>query len=112
MIEKLKAALAALEDPNEVGYLREQALDALRSVIAEMEAERPVAYVAYSPTNGNGLRLFFDKKDARRYADDLSPLYTHPQPKAALPKCMKCGDQLMSSFASTCYACNQKTKGK
>jgi len=31
-----------------------------------------------------------------------------PQPKAEPPKCVKCGDKLMSSFANTCYACNQK----
>lgn len=70
---------------------------------------------------------------------EAEPLYTHPQPKAEpcycdkngigapgvscgdcpdrdykpkaeSPKCVKCGDELMSSFASTCYACNQKAK--
>jgi len=30
------------------------------------------------------------------------------KPKAEPPKCVKCGDKLMSSFTNTCYACKQK----
>lgn len=87
MIEKLKTVLAAYEYHIKQTRPIDRSVKAiayLRSVIAEMEAEQPAAYLAYSPTKGNGLRLFLDKKDARRYADDLSPLFTHPQPKQRL----------------------------
>ena len=115
MIEKLKSALAALEGtiPRLSPYGEQDWLDAkkaitdLRSVIAEMEAAEPVANVR-TFTNGAGRReqrvvVIGDVNDG-----DL--LYTHPQPKAEPPKCVKCGDELMSSFTSTCYACNQKAK--
>jgi len=157
MIEKLNFALAALENPNEVDYLCEQALDALRSVIAEMEAAEPVAWRVLE--SRSRYALYFHKPSADRAGEIQTPrtfpepLYTHPQPKtepvawmaksksgnvrftnigisadelekmgwkitplttfAAQPKaeptkCVKCGDELMSSFTNTCYACKQK----
>jgi len=189
MIEKLNFALAALEDPNEVGYLREQALDALRSVIAEMEAGEPVMEIGENEslmcrTLPLGTKLYthphpkaepdrpveanktmggpvqepvklwlwknfvngvpeywaFDNafpvgvehsdpltlgepcgyallKESRKGRNDIADnevlrRVVAAEPQAKPPKCVKCGDELMSSFASTCYTCNQKTKGK
>ena len=98
MIEKLKAALEALEAEQPW-----HAMEDLRSVIAEMESAEPVAHLCRSDSG------FFDVLSDKA-CKECFPVYTHPHPKAEPTKCVKCGDELMSSFASTCYTCNQKAK--
>jgi len=121
MIEKLKSVLAALEasqqfveassnaklHPGWGSQLDEAevAITNLQSVIAEMEAGEPVAWMHRS----NDMH-FMKEKPLGEIGFLFVPLYDHPQPKAEPTKCVKCGDELMSSFTSTCYACNQKAK--
>jgi len=138
MIEKLNFALAALENitrqftPSSLADSKargdaHEAMEDLRSVIAEMESADLEAYL-YTLEYGETV---FDEKLSRHQlnypfgvcgSDYLAendngvsyvretPLFDHPQPKTEPTKCVKCGDELMSSFASTCYACNQKAK--
>jgi len=133
MIDKLQAALEALEnsqlDDTMRNYqLQSQSITDLKAVIAEMEAQEPVAF---------SYELAAAKTESGEYWDwqhrltayqpcvtdnairDLKPLYTHPQPKSSdtltpqyesmpdHPVCIGCGHRLMSSMTYTCYACNQ-----
>ena len=80
-ITKLKVALAALDcareqtNSAELEYAYGVAAKDLRSVIAEMEAGEPVAWITQC---GNLVREN-EKKNAELYG--WKPLYTHPQPK-------------------------------
>jgi len=86
MIEKLKTVLAAYE------YHIEQtrpidrsakAITDLRSVIAEMEAERPVAYVVALPGRPISITTAVWQLD-QLAAMHNAPLYARPQPKQPL----------------------------
>ena len=70
MIEKLKAALEALEAEQPW-----HAMEDLRSVIAEMESAEPVAHLCRRDSG------FFDVLSDKA-CKECFPVYTHPQPKA------------------------------
>jgi len=48
--------------------------------LATLAAQEPVAYIGYSPTKGNGQRLFWKLWAAQEYANDVTPLYTRAAP--------------------------------
>ncbi len=48
--------------------------------IKESLTVEPVAYIGYSPTKGNGQRLFWELWAAQEYANDVTPLYTRAAP--------------------------------
>ena len=81
-ITKLKAALnwlkwAQASMPPEV----DKVVTDLRSVIAEMEAGEPVAYVQSKEVHGS-MSTFIYRTDNTKHLPDGMKLYTHPQPKA------------------------------
>ena len=91
-ITKLKAALAALESAmrqnshdmlltGEELRKGESSITDLRSVIAEMEAGEPVAYVQSNEVHGSR-STFIYRTDNTKHLPDGMKLYTHPQPKA------------------------------
>jgi len=132
MIEKLKAALEALEAEQPL-----HAMEDLRCVIAEMEAGEPVMEIGENEslmcrTLPLGTKLYthpqpkaepvpFPEADLNgvsvccgEYAKCGRPCtprgrwLAQNEPKAEPTKCVKCGDELMSSFTNTCYTCKQK----
>jgi hypothetical protein len=80
MIERLKAALAALEmhTPHYVIDREYPPITDLRAVIAEMEAQQPVAWGCFDEVDGS-LSGAIEFESQPLY---VTPLYTHPQPKA------------------------------
>jgi hypothetical protein len=91
MIEKLKAALAALEAAlsDDQPYIErcKQAIPDLRSVIAEMEAREPVAWMwQHDETGRVGFidipQLEAGWAQANPRLKCIAPVYTYPQPKA------------------------------
>jgi hypothetical protein len=101
MIDKLRAALSALESKylaNSGAWVRERATstEGLRSVIAEMEEQQPVAWGAFYFGGKNNGNLYVHCKTKAEIDDYIglvhqssdsitlraAPLYLHPQPKA------------------------------
>jgi len=63
----------------EINELRTALENAERKLTA-LAAQEPVAYIGYSPTKGNGQRLFWKLWAAQEYANDVTPLYTKAAP--------------------------------
>ena len=61
-----------------VGTAIAMALDPEVSDLVHPKAE-PVAWMGYSPTKGNGYKVFLNKHLADNYSMDVTPLYAAPQ---------------------------------
>jgi len=142
MIDKLRAALAALEHCSAAIIERglngspefaekwglqlplesaNASITDLKAVIAELEVQEPVAHddteVHLSHCNQ------YENLGWCKYGEDETCPALNPQPKSdtltpqyesmpAHPVCISCGHRLMSSMTYTCYACNQTSDPK